>query len=89
MTERLRDWCHNLKHLENLRIPRCYRQRHVQPIDQQLHVFTDDSQLGFGAVAYLRLDYSDAEVEVAFIMAKTHVAQVRQRTIPQLELKGA
>ena len=59
------------------------------PVELQLHIFTDASQLGFSAAAYLRLVFPDGGVEVAFLMAKTHVAPLKQRTIPQLELKGA
>lgn len=52
-------------------------------------MFTDASDLGFGAVAYLRFVYADNGVEVAFLMAKTYVASVKKRTTRELELKGA
>ena len=67
---------------------RCYRQQIEIPVDTQLHVFTDASELGFSAVAYLRFVYADDGVEVAFLMTKTHVAPVKKRTIPELELRG-
>ena len=82
-------WCAGLKELENVRTRRCYRRGIEIPVDTQLHVFTDASELGFGAVAYLRFVYAGDGVEVAFLMAKTHVAPVKKRTIPELELKGA
>ena len=49
---------------------------------QQLHVFTDASNLAHGAVTYLRTQNADGEVELAFVMAKTHVAPIKKHTIP-------
>ena len=75
--------------LKNLKIQRCYRRIAEVPVELQLHIFTDARQLGFGAAAYLRLAFLDGGVEVAFLMAKTHIAPLKQWTFPQLELKGA
>ena len=87
--QRLDGECGYGPHRQNLKIRRCYLRRAGTPVDIQLHIFTDASQLGFGAVAYLRIVFPDGGVEVAFLMVKTHAAPLKQRTIPQLELKGA
>ena len=49
-----------------------------------LHVFTDASKSAYGACAYLVKG-----TESTFVMAKNHVAPLKQLTIPQLELMGA
>ena len=86
---RVNAWCTGLQELGNVKIQRCYRRQIEIPVYTQLHVFTDASKLGFGAVAYLRFVYADDGVEVAFLMTKTHVTQLKKRTILELELKGA
>ena len=86
---RVNTWCTGLQELENVKIRRCYRRQVEIPADTQLHVITDTSELGFVAVTYLRFVYADDGVDVAFLIAKTHVAPVKKRTIPELELKVA
>ena len=55
----------------------------------ELHVFEDASEKGFGAVCYARYVFPDGRIEVAFVMAKTRGAPVRQLSIPRLELQAA
>ncbi|XP_057367086.1 uncharacterized protein LOC130688116 [Daphnia carinata] len=54
---------------------------------QHLHVFTDASSKGHGAVAYFRTVFEDQSVNVSFVMSKTHVTPVQGLTIPRLELQ--
>ena len=49
-----------------------------------LHVFADASMKAYGAVAYLQQDG-----EVAFVMAKSRVAPLKNLTLPRLEVKAA
>ena len=49
-----------------------------------LHVFADASMKAYGAVAYLQIDG-----KVAFVMAKSCVAPLKNLTLPRLELKAA
>ncbi|CAI2348007.1 unnamed protein product [Caenorhabditis sp. 36 PRJEB53466] len=53
----------------------------------QLHVFTDASQLAFGAVAYLRI-LTSAGAFSQFLMAKSRVAPRKEHSIPALEMVG-
>ncbi|XP_057367080.1 uncharacterized protein LOC130688111 [Daphnia carinata] len=74
--------------LARITIPRCLV-KEERPTTQQVHIFADASQLGFGAVAYVRTTYASERVGISFIMAKTHVAPLKQLSIPRLELQGA
>lgn len=55
---------------------------------QQLHVFCDASQVGYAAVAYLRVVYGD-HTEVKFVMSRARLAPLKKVTIPRLELLAA
>ena len=52
-------------------------------------VFSDASEDGYGAVAYLRIGSQDMGYKASFIAAKTRVAPVKKLTLPRLELMGA
>ena len=78
-------WKKELSGLENIRIPRCYLQHHNSPFD--LHVFSDASELAYGAVVYLRTHSPDPET--AFILGKSRVAPKKSVSIPRLELNAA
>lgn len=85
------NFINNLKHLNELRIP-----RHVkceQPQRTELHMFSDASQDAYGACAYVRsIRYNasnEPEVTVRLLCAKSKVAPVKPVSIPRLELCGA
>jgi ribonuclease HI len=83
-------WCKNLHHLEEVSIPRSFTSSTRQVVSRQIHVFTDASNAGYGAVAYVRTATENGEVQISFVMAKTHVAPIKKKqTIPRLELLGA
>ncbi|XP_053662228.1 uncharacterized protein LOC128711380, partial [Anopheles marshallii] len=80
-------WTGLLPELEKLMIRRCYRSITSSPC-VQLHVFTDASQSGMAAVAYLRFEESGV-VECALVGSKTRVAPLKLLSIPRLELQAA
>ncbi|KER26441.1 hypothetical protein T265_06298 [Opisthorchis viverrini] len=55
---------------------------------QSLHVFSDVSEVGYGAVAYLRCE-SVEQVRCSFLMGKSRVAPLEPVTILRLELQVA
>ena len=55
----------------------------------ELHTFTDASELALSAVSYLRIEYIDESVSVAFVIGKARVAPIKRMTIPNLELQAA
>jgi len=86
---RWRKWTNNLAKLAELQIPRCLFGNTTSSSPRvQLHLFSDASEAGFGAVAYL-LIRREMKVTVSFVIAKSRVAPIRPLTIPKLELPGA
>ena len=73
--------------LERLKIPRCIQPPTVSdgPI---LVIFSDGSNLAFGACAYVRWDVAWDTYKVMLIMAKNRIAPTKQLSIPRLELCG-
>ncbi|XP_024872298.1 uncharacterized protein LOC112454901, partial [Temnothorax curvispinosus] len=72
--------------LSSLRVPRAFNSCHV--VRCELHGFCDASELGYGAVIYLRIVTRDGVV-VRLLCAKFKVAPLRPLTIPRLELCAA
>ena len=56
--------------------------------NDSLHIFSDSSQLAYGAVAYIRCETSNG-TKCAFLMSKSRVAPIKEQTLPRLELLGA
>ena len=78
-----------IKSLNGIRIPRCYFQERCTTTNIQLHAFSDASEKAYAAAVYLRLTYSDGQVETRLIASKTRVVPIKTQTIPRLELLGA
>ena len=89
LSDKFKRWYNQLHHLETVKIPRCLKFQRGTFVDQRLHVFTDASEKGYGAVAYVKTIYKSGFADVAFVMAKTHVTPTKGLTIPRLELQGA
>ena len=83
------NWVLDLSTLEDFELPRCLCSDAPQESEIQLHVFGDASEIGFGAVCYVRYKFPDGKIHVSFVMAKTRVAPLRQLSIPRLELQAA
>ena len=52
-------------------------------------MFSDASEIGYGASSYLRSEYPDGRVHCAFIIGKARNAPVKFVSIPRLELQAA
>ena len=73
---------------ENLSIDRNILEIGVDICGAELHLFSDASRIGFGAVAYLRL-HKDDNISVKFVMGKARVTPLQAVSIPRLELTAA
>ena len=81
-------WRKELPILSDVSIPRCYFLEEPA-LTLQLHGFSDASENAFGAVIYLRATYAGHSPTARLVTAKSRVAPLKQRTIPELELCGA
>ena len=76
-------------------IPRWTATPATQDSSPELHVFSDASAEGYGAVAYRRLAATSGEIHVAIVFAKAHVVPIKfadaghHESIPRLELQAA
>ena len=71
----------------NISFPRCYfKEKKIANI--QLHGFSDTSEVTFASVVYIRIEYSDGEVVVYFVLSKARVAPLKRQSILRLELLG-
>lgn len=83
-------WLADLPKLENLEISRCFKPSEFgQVVSTQLHHFSDSSQLGYGAVSYVRVEDNAGNVSCSFVMGKSRLAPIKSVTIPRLELSAA
>ena len=77
--------CHGSASLD-----RCYIPQNFGKIrDCQVHHFSDASEVGYGAVTYLRIQNQQGQINCSFVMGKARVAPVKTVTIPRLELAAA
>ncbi|XP_076810887.1 uncharacterized protein LOC143453439 [Clavelina lepadiformis] len=80
-------WLHSLPDLEAITIPRCFNGALQNPV-VELHCFCDASEVGYGAVCYLRF-VDGATYHCSFVIGKSRVAPLKSVTIPRLELSAA
>ncbi|UYV73022.1 hypothetical protein LAZ67_10001583 [Cordylochernes scorpioides] len=78
-----------MKHFQQISIPRCIFQRNLLISNMQMHGFCDSSELAYSAVCYLRITYDKNQIETILLRAKTKFAPVKKITIPRLELCAA
>lgn len=87
----LKDWMAWLSHLGELdfiRVPRCVGKKRAleDVVDRQIHVFCDASEVGFGAVSYVRTEYADGDLHMGLALSRGKVAPTVHKSIPKLEL---
>ena len=84
------NWYSDLAELSDLKIPRCLQKVATNsPVNRQIHVFADASEVAYGAVAYLRCVYHDGHVSTALISSRARVAPIAAVSIPRMELMAA
>ena len=83
-------WCCDLKLLNQLKIPRCYKAKKMtNVVDATLHCFSDASFTGYGVACYLRCVDTEGNVQVSLVMGKARVSPMKPTTVPRLELTAA
>ena len=82
-------WASSLSPLNGMTIKRCVSPNREDVGDIELHIFGDASEMGFGAVAYVRFVHPDGSADVAFLLCKSRIAPLKFKTIPRMELCAA
>jgi hypothetical protein len=83
-------WRNQLTRLQDILLERCYKPTtfgHVQ--STSLHIFSDASETGYGAVCYLRQVDTNDNICVALVPGKSRLSPFKSITIPRLELTAA
>lgn len=87
---RWEQWLSELPALEQFTVDRCFIPPEFREVvRRELHHFSDASELGYGAVSYLRSVDVEGRVNCSFVQAKSRLAPMKQVTIPRLELAAA
>ncbi|KAK3727498.1 hypothetical protein QZH41_018364 [Actinostola sp. cb2023] len=87
---RWQGWKNDLRNLEDVSVPRCYRPKEFGTVKRaELHAFSDASQDAIATAVYLREFNQDNDVSVTLVYGQEKVAPVRPTSIPRLELCGA
>nr|XP_055045825.1 uncharacterized protein LOC129431793 [Misgurnus anguillicaudatus] len=83
-------WKRDLNDLQKVDVPRTYAPTDFgNPVEAELHHFSDASTYGYGQCSYLRLKNKKGNVHCAMVMAKSRVAPLKPVTVPRLELAAA
>lgn len=89
LQERWKAWVSQLKSITDHPIPRYIGDTGKKTKSQQLHGFSDTSQLAYGGAVYVRTQFDDDSVTIHLVAAKSKVAPLQPLTMPRLELCGA
>jgi hypothetical protein len=83
-------WKSELKELEALSIPRCYKPTDFGPVVlSELHHFSDASFKGYSQCSYLRMVDAHGKIHCSFVLGKSRVTPLKAVTVPRLELTAA
>ena len=87
---RWKSWLTDLPTLEGFLTKRCVKpQDFGEPFHNEIHHFSDASEIGYGTVSYLRSINENGKINCAFLFAKSRLAPMKRITIPRLELTEA
>ena len=83
-------WLEDLPQLQKIDVDRCFKPKNFGAVKSvQLHIFSDGSRVGYGAVAFLPFVNACGRIHCSFVMGKARLAPIREITIPRLELTAA
>ena len=75
--------------MEQFSVQRCCKPKEFGAVaDVQIHHFSA-TEVGYGAVSYLRLFDAESKVHCSFVMSKSRLAPLKSLSVPRLELTAA
>ena len=88
--QRRHSWKSSLELLTIISVPRFYfLKTRYEGSMLELHHPCDASEVGYGAVSYLRVVYPNGKMECSFILGKSRKTPLKTLSIPRLELLSA
>ena len=85
-----RKWLTELPTIEQFSIKRCIKPENFGDVTHtELHHFSDASEVGYGAVTYLKSVNNEGNIHCSFILGKSRLTPIKPVTIPRLELTAA
>ncbi len=76
--------------MEKFSIERCIKPKNFGDVKTtELHHFSDASEVGYGAVTYIRQVNQDGKIHCSFGISKSRLAPMKPITMPRLELSAA
>ena len=83
-------WRDDLTKLEQIEVKRSYTETGTgSAVMNQLHHFSDASEVGYEAVTYVRSANKSGDVSCSFVLANSRLTPLKRVTIPRLELVAA
>ncbi|CAH8505861.1 unnamed protein product [Schistosoma mattheei] len=84
------NWVNFMRQIGHVTVDRGIKKRIDEPdAEVELHLFSDASEIGYGAVAYARVSYLKEQPYCILLYSKSRVAPIKQITIPRLEMAAA
>ena len=85
-----KEWLHDLHKLSNVAIERCVKPPDLKtPYQTELHVFSDASEMAYGAAAYVKIYDKEGNSKCSLVLGKSRLAPIKTMSIPRLELSAA
>jgi len=75
--EQWKSWFSELPLLEEVKIPRCSKDRNREVHSVTLHTFSDASEKAYSAAVYSRHEYQDGTITTRLVASKTRLAPVK------------
>ena len=82
-------WLKSSFNIKQVHVPRCYNNLNKNVVAYEVHMYSDASELAYGAIAYLNLVFTDGASTLSFLMGKSRLAPVKTVSLPRLELNAA
>ena len=82
-------WISSLSALSEFKVPRGFYPKGFTPFIQELHTFSDSSEMAIGHVSFMRSIDSNFNIHVSFISSSSKLCPRAATTMPRLELCAA